>query len=146
MQFHSFPISKIVYLIFLGSVCQGAPVVLHYDPAVVQLEGVLELQNFPGPPNYQSIAKGDQLERHFYLKLDKEVAVIASEKDQAPDTKDEKNVKVVQLSIDGEDRILWSRFRKLGEGTHVRIVGKLMHQFTGHHHSRVVLLVDQIKD
>jgi hypothetical protein len=32
---------------------------LHFDPAVEELVGTMVRKTVPGPPNYQSIAKGD---------------------------------------------------------------------------------------
>lgn len=118
---------------------------LSYDPEVVELTGVLDLQTFPGPPNYESIQNGDNVERHFYLRLDAPVDVKPIEKQSAIDTFEmELNVKIIQLAINGEDDPLWSRFRKTGKGGHVKIVGKLFHRFTGHHHSRVLLSVEKM--
>jgi hypothetical protein len=47
-----------------------------YEPAVIELAGRLDLQTFPGPPNYESIRKGDEAERNLYLKLDNSIDVL----------------------------------------------------------------------
>jgi len=120
--------------------------VLHYRPAEVELSGVLDLQTFPGLPHYESIASGDEPERHFYLKLDAPVDVLPQRGDHIDNPEVEKNVKIVQLAINGEDEVLWSRFRHAGRGAHVSITGNLFHRFTGHHHSRVLLTVDKLKN
>ena len=123
----------------------GNPV-LHYDPGLVELSGTLDLQTFPGLPNYENIASGDKIERHFYLKLDKPVDVLTSKKDADQNAENERNVRIVQLAIDAEDKSLWSRFRHAGRGAHVIVTGQLFHRLTGHHHSRVLLSVEQLKD
>jgi hypothetical protein len=118
--------------------------VFTYGPTVA-LSGTLELQTFPGPPNYESIRNGDKRERCFYLRLDVPVEVEA--KGAHPgvvNVQTERNVSVVQLAIDAEDDRLWSRFRKAGPGQRVKVEGTLFHQFTGHHHSRVLISVSKM--
>jgi len=116
-----------------------------YEPATVELSGVLDLQTFPGPPNYESIGEGDDIERHFYLKLDNAVDVTSKgEHPAVSNLEEERGVAILQLAIDGENDVLWARFRKAGKGAHVRIRGTLFHRFTGHHHSRVLLSVKDI--
>lgn len=118
--------------------------VLTYGPTV-ELSGTLELQTFPGPPNYESIRDGDERERSFYLRLDAPVEVQA--KGAHPgieNVQTERNVRVVQLAIDSEDDRLWSRFRKAGPGQRVKVEGTLFHQFTGHHYSRVLISVSKM--
>ena len=119
----------------------------NYGTKNIELEGTLDLQTFPGPPNFESIENGDEVEKHFYLKLDQAVDVIPLK--GAPSTENdgetERNVKVMQLSINAENDKLWSQFRKIGKGGHVKIIGTLFHRFTGHHHSRVLLNVDKVE-
>ncbi len=119
--------------------------VLTYEPAIVELTGRLDLQTFPGPPNYESIQKGDEVERHFYLKLDTPVDVLPKGEHPTVDSPEpEKNVEIMQLSI-GEDEELWKRFREIGEGGPLKITGTLFHRFTGHHHSRILLNVQKME-
>jgi hypothetical protein len=119
--------------------------VLAYAPTVVELTGELDLQTFPGPPNFESIKNGDDVERHFYLKLDKPFDVSPTKATEGVENaEDEKNIGIVQLAISEEDDKLWNKFRKAGRGALVRIKGTLFHRFTGHHHSRVLLAVTEI--
>jgi Repeat of Unknown Function (DUF347)/Domain of unknown function (DUF4431) len=120
--------------------------IVTYEPEIVELVGTLELQTFPGPPNYESIQKGDDIERHFYLKLNKPVDVLSKSKNSTMNhSETEKNVKIMQLVIDGGNSALWNRFRKVGKGGQVKILGTLFHRFTGHHHSRVLINVKEMK-
>ncbi len=133
-------------LLFLFSCASlAANQVLTYGPSVVELKGTLDLQTFPGPPNYESIAGGDRIERHFYLKLNRPIDVLpkTGENSGVENAEEERNVKIIQLSI-SEER-LWSRFRKLGEGGSVKLRGTLFHRFTGHHHSRVLMVVTDMQ-
>ncbi len=128
-----------------GRACASHRMVLTYEPALVELTGVLDLQTFPGPPNYESIQGGDEIERHFYLKLESPIDVLPKGEHPTIDNPEaERNVQILQLAISGEDELLWDRFRKAGKGGRVKIKGTLFHRFTGHHHSRVLLSVDQM--
>ena len=77
--------------------------VLTYGPSSFELTGSIELQTFPGPPNYESIKGGDETERGFYLRLDSprdvfpEGVHLGVENAQA-----ERNVRVMQLAVDAE--------------------------------------------
>jgi hypothetical protein len=134
-------------LLCMGSFSSfAANPVLTYEPATVDLSGTLDLQTFPGPPSYESTKDGDDIERHFYLKLD--AAVDVSPKGDHPgvsNPEEERNVRVMQLSIAEGNDALWARFRETGKGARVQIRGSLFHRFTGHHHSRVLLGVQDMK-
>lgn len=93
--------SLYLLLILFSSLSFAANPVSTYGPSVVELMGYLDLQTFPGPPNYESVGAGDNG--------------------------------------------LWDKFRKLGKGTHVKIQGTLFHRFTGHHHSRVLMIAESVQ-
>jgi len=118
---------------------------VHYEPEIVELVGELDLQTFPGIPNYESIKNGDEAEKHFYLRLQKPIDVIALPKDDQSFMKSESfyNIQILQLVVH-EDKHM-SLLRKSGEGGHVKIRGTLFHRHTGHHHSRVLLEIINIK-
>ena len=145
MQFPSRRSFIHILFLFSSPVYAGNPIV-HYEPSRVKLSGSLDLQTFPGPPNYESIADGDRMERHFYLKLDQPIDVLESKEDTDQNSENEKNVQIVQLAINGEDEALWSKFRRAGKGAHVVITGELFHRLTGHHHSRVLLSVEKLNE
>jgi hypothetical protein len=134
-------------LLFSGLSLFAAISVVTYEPEVIEMAGRLDLQTFPGPPNFESIKGGDAIERHFYLKLNNPVDVLPKGGHPSVDnTEPETNVRVIQLAIDGDDKTLWSRFRRIGEGGHVKITGTLFHRFTGHHHSRILLNVQKMEE
>ena len=132
--------------LFLSNIAFSGNQILTYGPTGVELTGTLELQTFPGPPNFHSIKEDDEIERHFYLRLHHPINVLPKGKHPGVENvQEEKNVNILELAINGEDEILWNQFRKLGKGTHVKIKGTLFHRFTGHHHSRVLLEVKSIE-
>jgi len=53
----------------------------HYRPASVSLTGRLIQRTLPGPPNYQSIARGDRPQVADLLILDHPICTIADYKD-----------------------------------------------------------------
>jgi hypothetical protein len=119
--------------------------VFHYKPSLVELVGNLVFQTFHGSPNYESIASGDQVERGPYLKLDQPIDVVAKKEDRIDDPVTKRNVKIIQLAISGEDDVLWSKLRSAGRGTPIQVKGGLFHQFTGHHHARILLDVQSME-
>jgi len=48
---------------------------LSYEPAVVTLSGSLVCKTFPGPPNYESVKKGDKPETSWFLDLTEKVCI-----------------------------------------------------------------------
>jgi hypothetical protein len=110
----------------------------------VDLIGTLDLQTFPGPPSYESIKSGDEVERYFYLRLAIPINVLPNlTRNDIQNAVEEKNVRTIQLSI-GDDENLWEKIRRMGKGVNVKIKGNLFHRFTGHHHSRVLMVVKAI--
>jgi hypothetical protein len=137
---------KILILIILSfaNVFAGN-VQVHYEPSEVELSGQLDLQTFPGPPNYESIKSGDEPERHYYLILHGAVDVILEEKDKASSINGDSlfNVKVLQLVIGKDEH--WKILRQIGEKGKAKIRGTIFQRHTGHHHSRVLLDVKDIQ-
>jgi|SRR5690348_7280412 len=76
-----------VLLLVTGSLApsQRADSCYHYKPAVVALTGRLIQRTLPGPPNYQSIARGDRPDVVDLLILDTPICTIADYKD-SPNT------------------------------------------------------------
>src|SRR5437762_13578091 len=67
---------------------------LSYEPATVALKGTISRKTFAGPPNYESIKKGDERETYWVLHLTKPVCVNA---DMPNGETPEKNVSHIQL-------------------------------------------------
>ncbi len=111
---------------------------LKYEPEVVELHGMVKRVVFPGPPNYESIKKGDEPEPYWVLYLPKEICVQGDPKDEF-NSETEKNVKSLQLmDVDyKKDRGLL--------GKSVVVKGTLMHSYTGHHHTPVLVQVKSIE-
>jgi hypothetical protein len=78
-----------VFVILVVSGTRAAPGVAdscyHYRPASVSLAGRLVQRRLPGPPNYQSFARGDRPQDVDLIILDTPICTIADYKD-SPNT------------------------------------------------------------
>src|SRR4051812_34808294 len=86
-----FALSLVATVAFCG---EAAPA-LRYEPGEVALVGTIHKQTFPGRPNYEDIAKGDEPEVYWILRLKDPVDVIGA-KDAEVDVT-ERAVREVQL-------------------------------------------------
>jgi hypothetical protein len=112
-----------------------------YSPATVEVAGTLETQTFPGPPGYKSIQNGDKLERGWFLRLDHPINVLANSPPTDLGWKTENNVEILHMVIKNDQ--LW---QSLKNGKQVTVNGKLFQRQNGHHHSRVLIEVNQMTE
>lgn len=128
-------------ILFIALRSASTPVVvepcLTYESQTVVLTGTMKRHTFPGPPNYESVVKGDAAEIVWVLHLAKPVCVSANN-----DSEEEKNVSDLQLVFE-EGQKQYDRYRRL-LGRRVSVTGTLFHAQTGHHHARVLLTVQEI--
>jgi hypothetical protein len=108
---------------------------LEYEPAHVSISGKLVRLTFPGRPNYESIAQGDEPETYFYMQPTVPICVAASKDDDVDDAKD--GVRLVQLILDDAG---YKRLRK-SIGHVISVSGTLEGAITGHHHAPLLLNV-----
>lgn len=112
---------------------------LSYDPSVVQLTGTLVRKTFPGPPEYKSVRGGDRPETSWFLNLLVPVCVDqdAEQPDLSPAHKD---VRTIQLVVSAD---FYKKYKYL-VGRRVVVSGTLFGEFTGHHHTPVLLTVSTL--
>lgn len=115
---------------------QAAPC-LHYAPEHVALHGKLERLSFPGAPNFESIAAGDEVETGFYLRLAEAICMAGDGDNDA-----QAHVDLVQVLLDKPG---YARMRP-ALGTTITLNGTLMGALSGHHHARVLLQPDNQGD
>lgn len=113
---------------------------LHYEPTISSISGVLVRETFAGPPNYESIANGDEPETYFFIKPMRPFCTRASPTEDTD--KNQENIKVVQLVFGVNAKEFYSSLRPR-LGTAVTCSGILMSAMTGHHRSRVLLQVSE---
>src|SRR5574341_695482 len=108
-----------------------------FEPAVVTLTGKLVKKEFFGPPGYGEDPKKDSKEQAAILVLTRPIRVVAEEDDQFNETRD--NINEVQLiNVKG---IALSKFFQ----NKVKVTGKLSSAITGHHHTAVLIEIDDIQ-
>jgi len=107
---------------------------LSYDVAGAQLTGTISKKTFPGPPNYESVRRGDKPETYWILHLARPICTTAGRDDDA-----ESNVTGIQLILTPKQYALYRKF--VGGRARVKVTGKLSHAITGHHHTQVLLEV-----
>ena len=135
--------SKIFTLLIL--LCATAAVAsaqscLSYEPAEVRLSGTISKQVVPGPPNYESVRKGDKPETIWILTLDKPVCVTGNTDDV---NEPEQNVTDLQLVLQPNH---FAQLNKMtGRKVEVVSLGKLFHGHTAHHRTKVLLDVKEIE-
>lgn len=131
-------VSSFVILVAAGAPAPARPGVsdscYHYRPASVSLSGRLIQRTLPGPPNYQSVARGDRPQVVDLLILDAPICTI-------PDYKDSPNTDAFQ----GQDTIqvrraesTWREVRRLS-GQRVVVKGTLAEWALGPDRTPVVL-------
>jgi len=126
------PILMVLLVILLAmNQATAANDCLEYGPALVEVKGTIRQEVFPGRPNYESIAKGDEPEHCWILHLDKPICVKGRPNDDIDVS--QAGVKKLQLVLQPGD------FKGKFINKRVVIKGKLFGAHTGHHHTAVLI-------
>lgn len=126
-------------IVFIPIISVAKNRVVYYEPKFVELTGTIKRLTFPGPPNYESIRRGDANETGPYLILKKSIDVVLYHHITIGNDEPEKNVKILQLVVHND-----ADWIKIKEGAQVKIKGTLFKALFGHHHSRVLLEIKSI--
>ena len=124
----------LIFFLFMPAAYASAQNCLTYETDGVKLTGTISKKTFPGPPNYESIKKGDTPETYWVLHLDKPICTTASSDNDA-----EANVTDLQLILIQKQYALYRNY--VGGKIPVTVIGKLSHAITGHHHTPVLIEV-----
>src|SRR3990167_9100760 len=89
----------ILLILFIPSLVIAKNQVVYFEPTLVELSGVIKTLQFPGPPNYESIKKGDRDESGPYLILDNPIDIELTPKIQIGNDEPRQNVKLIQLIV-----------------------------------------------
>ena len=108
------------------------PPTVPYEPDIVRLTGILRESICPGPPEYESVERGDTPEHIFVLVLDSPIHVkdIPSKKNSWNEPED--NVSEIQVAASRTDAQHLVNKR-------VAITGSLFHAITAHHRTEVIM-------
>ena len=127
-------LATLLLLVGFGSDASGQQC-LEYGPTV-SLTGTLRSQVFPGPPNYESIKRGDGKETAIILTLAAPVCTTGNDP-QGIDVP-ESAIRDVQLVVIKDAH--WPAVHRL-MGKRAIVTGTLFHAHTGHHRTKVLLTV-----
>lgn len=112
---------------------------LSYEPAVVTLSGTLVRKTFPGPPNYESVKKGDKPETNWFLELS--AGLCLNEDPTQPDLNPKHSgVHEIQLILEPKQ---YQQYEDM-VGREVIARGSLVGEHTAHHHTPVLLIVHSL--
>lgn len=103
----------------------------------IVLEGRLNRQVFPGPPNYESVRRGDRPERTYILNLQRPICLDDGGQFADPDER------FTRVHVYTVDEALWPRIRA-GLSRRVRVRGRAFAAHTGHHHAPLVIAVREV--
>ena len=131
----------LVLLITTSVVSGGSRDCLSYSPDEVKLTGKIRIRTFPGPPNYESVRRGDMPEVTWILHLNQPVCVKRGQDNEFDVS--ERNVRDVQMALDQEQYTKWRKFAR--SRARVVVTGTLFHAHTGHHHTEVLIDVSSIE-
>lgn len=113
---------------------------LRYGPTVT-LTGTLRSEVYPGPPNFESIKRGDRAETATILALP--VPTCVDGNDPANLEVSENGIRRVQLVITRTAQ--WKTIRRLMNRRAI-VTGTLFHAVSGYHQTEVLIDVTSIRD
>ncbi|HKR59365.1 MAG TPA: DUF4431 domain-containing protein [Pyrinomonadaceae bacterium] len=130
-----------ILLLVAGFYRSGNGQCLKYGPAVVTVAGTLRSQIFPGLPNYESIKRGDRKERAIIVTL---AAPTCSTRNDSPQGLDDPETDIREMQLVVTKSAHWKTVeRRLGK--RVVVTGTLFHAHTGHHRTKVLIEVTNIR-
>jgi hypothetical protein len=124
----------------ISSLVLAANQIVHYQPEMITLTGIIKVEEFPTPPKKECI--GDKKEIYRYLLLDHSVDVVPAEGDVDSNNELQENVNDVQIvkiedtyadSFINSDKRKHSNWSEKFVGKHLRVTGTL--------YSRVIRIV-----
>lgn len=110
---------------------------MKYEPNKVSLYGVIVRETHPGPPNFSSIAEGDEPETIWVLKLEKALCVLTANDIDV----EEQNQQEIQLILNDKQRRQYQSLL----GHKVSVTGTLFHSVTERHHKTLLLTTRGIR-
>ncbi len=132
-------LSMLGFLLAAGFSTASGQNCFEYGPSV-SLTGTISSRVFAGPPNYESIKRGDRKETAIILSLASPVCTTANDTANSFDVA-ETDIREVQLVITKPEH--WKALKRL-RGKPVVISGTLFHAHTGHHRTKILITVAEL--
>ncbi len=125
----------LISLVPIFATAAAKPALFYYGPANTTLDGILQTRVYPGPPNYESVKRGDLAETIWLIQLKRPVTVL-DDKDPTSNNETETNVREIQLVIhSGRDQQILENYI----GRPIKLTGILFHAWSGHHHLKILM-------
>lgn len=105
--------------------------------ALITLAGKLTLQSFAGPPNYESIARGDAEERALILELPRSICLDDGEFVDGSERFDRVHIHAMEPDL--------LRTLRQSLGQEVTIAGRAVGAHTAHHRAPMVLFAGAVE-
>jgi len=121
---------------------QKSPGCLAYEPVVVEIKGKIIRKTYPGPPNYESIKRGDRPEVAWLLVLSEPICMQEDEENPATNIAQTGISEVQMVFIEADAYKKYKSF--VGSEQHVIATGTLFGSVTGHHHTFVLITVKSL--
>lgn len=116
-----------------------------YEPDTVTVSGFLTDSIYAGPPEFESVARGDAPERVLLLVLDRPLCVQADSSSEV-NNEAERGILRLQVFAYSENTIATQQLDSLARTkTRVRLRGTLFHAVTAHHRTPVLMVVTQVR-
>ena len=125
-----------ILIVFCAYYCFAENRDYHYESANSEFIGFISREDFPGPPNYESIENGDAKETYWILELLDSINVVRKDGTNGYAS----NVSRIQLILKDYQYQKYTSFIN----KRVKVVGKLQHAATGHHKTEVLIIVKEI--
>ena len=130
----------LILSIFLSQRVSASERVYQYDPQVVTLTGVLDTRVYAGPPNYESVKKGDRPNKVWLVRLPRPISIDPGPGPASFERETGiKEIHVILTELKGEEIL------KRHKGETVTLTGKIFHAHTIHHPLPVLMAVQGYK-
>lgn len=114
------------------------------EPAVVTLTGILREETYAGPPNFESVAKGDKAEKIFVLVFTPHICTSGSTYEDSTDAPNA-DVEKTELVFLGDSVELYKILRPY-LGKKVQCKGQLFDADNAEHHTPVLIQIESKAD
>lgn len=112
--------------------------VFELEPSISHLKGNLITRLYYGAPNYGENPESDDKEYPFILQLDEPIEVHVSSENDKLTIIETSEIQLVSMSDEH------FKFLKSHKNERIEVSGELFEAFTGHHHTNVLLVIDDI--
>ncbi len=112
-----------------------------FEPNISILEGTVITRLHDVPPNFGEDPDNDEEEYPFILLLDNPINIVAKETDTINSSIS--NISEIQLVLKGNPDVDMAKQYK---NKQIKVQGTLFSAFTGHHHTKVLMVVDDLSD